>query len=187
MAFLFNLEEHTQFLLFEPILEGLHSERIWDTSFKKVQNNSRKDQKVKRIQALANSDSSASASINANPARYLFIMSDTTFKTAWRIRNLKDVVNLELWCRCGKQKMDSLSQRLYVCSAKKIYGSVRGHLHFALKTNVTSGALQYIYQRISVSFQNSLAEIIFKATHHFSSKAPQTPSNWTWSWVWSTI
>ena len=34
------------------------------------------------------------------------------------------------------------------------------------------GALQYIYQRISVGFQNSLAELVFKAIHHFSSETP---------------
>lgn len=95
------------------------------------------NEKVKRIQTLANSDSSASAWINANPARYLLRMSDPTFKTAWKMRNLKEVINTELWCRCGKEKIDCLSQHLFVCSAKKIYNSVRGHLHHALKSNVT--------------------------------------------------
>ncbi len=149
-------------------MEDLTCDRIWDKSFKKVQNTiSRKnaeaiatkifpsandiaptcgvqihqgmtiDQKVKRIQALANSDSAASAWINANPAHYLLRMSDPTFINAWKMRNLKELVSPDLWCRCGKQKIDLFAQHLYVCSAKKIYNTVRGNLHRDLKWSIT--------------------------------------------------
>lgn len=102
---------------------------------------------VKRIQALANSNSTASAWINANPMYYMLRMSDVSFSTAWKLRNLKDVVNTELWCRCGQVKMDSLTQHLYICSNKHIYSKVRGGLHNKLKHNVKMLSAEILAER----------------------------------------
>jgi hypothetical protein len=96
------------------------------------------DQKAKRIQALAAQNSSASAWLSANPSHYALRMSDVTFKNAWKMRNLIPVVDPHMWCRCGKEEIDSLGQHVYVCSHMPIYNKVRGGMHWDLKLTLSN-------------------------------------------------
>jgi hypothetical protein len=60
-------------------------------------------------------------------------MSDSAFKTAWKIRTLQPLFPSDLWCKCGHE-IDPLGYHFYVCKAKNIQAKVRGESHYALKS-----------------------------------------------------
>lgn len=88
-----------------------------------------------RAQVMANRDKTASAWICANPLLPYCRMSDSSFKTCWKIRTLQPLFPSNLWCKCGRE-IDRLGYHFYVCPAKKISSKVRSDMHFALKTTV---------------------------------------------------
>ena len=84
---------------------------------------------------MANKDKTASAWLSANPFIPHCRMSDSSFKTSWKIRTLQPLFPSNMWCKCGSE-IDRLGYHFYVCPAKSISTKVRGDVHYALKMAV---------------------------------------------------
>lgn len=69
-------------------------------------------------------------------------MSDTTFKTAWKIRTLQPLFPRNVICKCGAE-IDRLGYHFYVCPDRSISSKVRYAMHSCLKEAVARTGNKY--------------------------------------------